>query len=454
MKKNNKILCLMLSLIMILSLLPAMAFAAASNCQSDQLIEGYYEYADLYKINKCKHCKGNITWVPHASNDFLWAGSCESNGCDCTYLAGRCYDDDDCYGAYVLYSKSDKCPHCGSDIDWELDKKTGIWEGDCEHDHDDDDHECDCDFVLYSEANVPGAAARSEFNIEVDKNWNDQGNEDKRPASVEITLKANGQITEMLTLTAANNWKGEFKNKPILGADGKAIRYTVQESEASDYTVRYVQPAASISLQFGNKVTPAAQSNYFVNGNVIVANKGNEYYIWTENALNQSQKLYLLNTINEANMDGLGKKLTLSNTSLKNGLPAYFSNNSIRIISSGNNKKIYFDNTNAWSLFYVGVLDIEDKASATITNTYSPSPTPSVTPEPTPSETPEPTLGGSHTHEDKNDDDKCDDCGYNMLPVEVPTTGDDSNPLLYGVLMLLALAGIAVTTVISKRKKA
>ena len=79
-----------------------------------------------------------------------------------------------------------------------------------------------------------------------------------------------------------------------------------------------------------------------------------------------------MNAVNEAKLGGLGAALTTNNTDFKDGLPAYFCEGQIRIVNSGNNTEIYFDNPSLWSLFYVGNLVIAETAEATITNTYSP----------------------------------------------------------------------------------
>ena len=42
---------------------------------------------------------------------------------------------------------------------------------------------------------------------QVTKIWNDRGNEEKRPASVEVVLLKDGAVHETVTLNAANNWK-------------------------------------------------------------------------------------------------------------------------------------------------------------------------------------------------------------------------------------------------------
>ena len=72
--------------------------------------------------------------------------------------------------------------------------------------------------------------------IPVSAQWNDTDNQDgKRPASVEITLAANGTDSKKVTLTAENEWKASFADLDVYAA-GKAISYTVKAAEVENYT--------------------------------------------------------------------------------------------------------------------------------------------------------------------------------------------------------------------------
>ena len=66
--------------------------------------------------------------------------------------------------------------------------------------------------------------------VEVSKTWDDAENQDgKRPASLEVALVKDGQITDQkLVLTAANNWSASFNNLPKF-ANGVEIAYSVAE---------------------------------------------------------------------------------------------------------------------------------------------------------------------------------------------------------------------------------
>ncbi len=69
------------------------------------------------------------------------------------------------------------------------------------------------------------------------KKWEDDNDANKaRPAEVTIHLLANGQVKATKTVTAADDWKYEFKDQPLLGDDGKKINYTISEDSVKDYS--------------------------------------------------------------------------------------------------------------------------------------------------------------------------------------------------------------------------
>ena len=80
---------------------------------------------------------------------------------------------------------------------------------------------------------------KTTYNVE--KVWNDSNNQDgKRPESIQVQLKANGNnIGNEITLNAENNWKNTWNDLPKY-EDGKLIIYTVEElSNIIGYTVSY-----------------------------------------------------------------------------------------------------------------------------------------------------------------------------------------------------------------------
>ena len=75
------------------------------------------------------------------------------------------------------------------------------------------------------------------MDIPVEKVWSDGQNQDGlRPASVTVTLTANGQTTgKTLTLNEGNNWAGVFENVYV-NANGTPIHYAVVETPVENYS--------------------------------------------------------------------------------------------------------------------------------------------------------------------------------------------------------------------------
>ena len=81
----------------------------------------------------------------------------------------------------------------------------------------------------------PPTPSEKTIEIPVEKIWQDEGHEDKRPTEITVALYADGVATDKtLVLSAANEWKGVFRNLPEK-KDGKMITYTVQEVEVKGY---------------------------------------------------------------------------------------------------------------------------------------------------------------------------------------------------------------------------
>lgn len=125
----------------------------------------------------------------------------------------------------------------------------------------------------------------------------------------------------------------------------------------------------SVSGLAGVKVTPASQSTYPVGGNLVVANKGGSYYVWSAIGLSASQQALLCKAINDANMQGLGKDLTLTNTVFGSGLPCSFDGGAVELRASDTGTEIVFSTTSTWSLFYNGSLSVTAESGAAIKNT-------------------------------------------------------------------------------------
>ena len=67
------------------------------------------------------------------------------------------------------------------------------------------------------------------------KTWDDNNDQDgRRPDSITIRLYANGEQTEVRTVTAEDDWAWTFENLPKY-ENGKEIIYTITEDPVSDY---------------------------------------------------------------------------------------------------------------------------------------------------------------------------------------------------------------------------
>ncbi len=81
----------------------------------------------------------------------------------------------------------------------------------------------------------PPTPSEKTIEIPVEKIWQDEGHENKRPTEITVALYADGVATDKtLVLSAANEWKGVFRNLPEK-KDGKMITYTVKETEVKGY---------------------------------------------------------------------------------------------------------------------------------------------------------------------------------------------------------------------------
>ena len=162
--------------------------------------------------------------------------------------------------------------------------------------------------------------ADSAGEIPVVKRWE---GEENLPERVTVKLLADGTSIRALTLTEADaqadgSWQGSFQNVPLYDSQGRPIDYTVAEEPVEGYVSAVTQQPRTAALtvgDFGEKVTPASGESYSIgSAGLVVANKGGNYYVWTLSSLGAAEKKQLLAGINAANLQGLGKELTESNT--------------------------------------------------------------------------------------------------------------------------------------------
>ena len=88
------------------------------------------------------------------------------------------------------------------------------------------------DQKYHEETYVAKFKARETISVSVEKKWIG-----KEAAQVDVKLLVDGEERETLTLSAANQWKGEFKNLYKYDqTDGHEIQYTVKEVSVEGYT--------------------------------------------------------------------------------------------------------------------------------------------------------------------------------------------------------------------------
>lgn len=74
------------------------------------------------------------------------------------------------------------------------------------------------------------------FTVKVEKHWDDQENQaGKRPAFVQIQLKADGEVLKTVEVTAQSDWKYTFTDLRKKNDEGKEIMYTVEELPVEGY---------------------------------------------------------------------------------------------------------------------------------------------------------------------------------------------------------------------------
>ena len=81
-------------------------------------------------------------------------------------------------------------------------------------------------------------AGEEVIDIDVEKEWEDEGYEAIRPSSVKVNLLANGKVVRTQEITAKNKWKFTFKQVELYDKNGDIIKYTVTEDAISGYETR------------------------------------------------------------------------------------------------------------------------------------------------------------------------------------------------------------------------
>ena len=281
--------------------------------------------------------------------------------------------------------------------------------------------------------------------VDVVKKWDNRGQ--ALPDSVTLYLERGGSTVAQLSLSAADevsggDWQGRFENVPLYDGSGLPIQYSVREEPVENYSFSLLQRPQPASLgirDWAEKVTPASQSRYPIGrADLVVANKGNRYYVWTRDELSESERELLLYEINSASLQGFGAELSFDNSHFESGLPARFSSSGVGIYKNGDEAYISFERTNVWSLFYAGSYDfVAAKAAVTLNSAKAPQPTPTVSPSPTPGITPSPSPQPSAVP--------------SPAPSDPPRTGDLDLERSAGVLIVSVLIAAVILFKLKKQ---
>lgn len=216
--------------------------------------------------------------------------------------------------------------------------------------------------------------------VKVEKVWNCVPEGTQLPKDVQVKIYAKDDTEPTATATLEKDNDGSWGATFTVPASFDVNNAKIEEEVPFGYTVDYTAPSAqAVSLNLGSKITPAKDKEYNFSGNIIVANHGGQYYIWTETALTVDQQTEVMAAINRANLEGLGKTLAKNNTTFKSGNDAMFTmtqgQTDITITITAPTPpavgKITFSEEKAWSLFYAGMLTIKDATNWVITNTYT-----------------------------------------------------------------------------------
>ena len=222
--------------------------------------------------------------------------------------------------------------------------------------------------------------------IPFEKIWNDNDNAlETRPASITVTLykytgtefdSSTAILVESKTITADDGWKCTFdiSGQQIVDESGENYRFKVVESAAAGYKesahtdpeVLFTPPSAEDGW---NRITPCAELQIATSGtykSVVVAKKGNDYVIWTVDALTQTEREIIFESA-KTNITGFGQG-NFENAVFISGVGG--SSHSMTVTMD----QITFDNPKDWSFFGTGLYNKSSTEAngATITNMLNP----------------------------------------------------------------------------------
>ena len=272
--------------------------------------------------------------------------------------------------------------------------------------------------------------------VNVTKQWRDGNDQDGlRPESVTVKLLCGGQETgSTLTLSAANNWSGIFRELRAY-EHGKRLVYTVAEVDVPGYTARFTGDAAT-GFNIMNTHTPELLT--------VAGTK-----TWAGDAGHETARPKSITAMLYADGEPLAEQ----------------------VANSGNNWSWSFENLSKYSagreiVYTIGEVEVKDYTAEVrgydIINHYSPAVTPTPSPTPTVTPTPTPTATASPVPTTVPTDSPAPSYTPRPTPSPRPTakpgsgprTGDESNIALWAGMGLISIAAAAgVVLLIKKRGK-
>ena len=191
-----------------------------------------------------------------------------------------------------------------------------------------------------------------ETSYSVEKVWNDNNNQDKkRPESIEVQLKANGNNKcEKVILNTANEWKNTWNNLPKY-ENGTEVKYTVEEvSIPEGYTLSYNTETAGKTI-ITNSYTPE-ETSYRVEK------------VWNDNNNQDGKRPENVKVQLKVNGNNEGEAVTLDKSNNWNytwsNLPKY--NNGVELVYSVEEVSVPEG--------YIVAYDTNTSGKTTITNTH------------------------------------------------------------------------------------
>ena len=266
--------------------------------------------------------------------------------------------------------------------------------------------------------------------VNVTKQWRDGNDQDGlRPESVTVKLLCGGQETgSTLTLSAANNWSGIFRELRAY-EHGKRLVYTVTEVDVPGYTARLTGDAAT-GFNIMNTHTPELLT--------VAGTK-----TWDGDAGHETARPESITVMLYAGGEPLAEQMASHDNNWSwsfENLPKYSAGREIVYTISEVEVKDYTAEVRGYDIInhYSPAVTPTPSPTPTATPTASPVPTTAPTDSPAPSYTPRPTPSPRPT----------------AKPGSGPRTGDESNIALWAGMGLISIAAAAgVVLLIKKRGK-